>query len=176
MRIRPPRHTDDTFTEFVADRSARLIAHAELLCGDRDQARDIVQNTLVRAYVRWRHIEHDDPYGYVHRSVTNAVTDHWRQAHRRYERATDEVPEVPVPDDTTVEDRRTLLAALDRLTPRERAVVVLRHLDDHPERDVADMLDVSVGTVKATCFRALRKLRVILDDVIQADPTDALKE
>ncbi|GAA0813989.1 DNA-directed RNA polymerase sigma-70 factor [Spirilliplanes yamanashiensis] len=151
----------------MANRSGRLIAYAELLCGDRDQARDIVQTALVRAYTRWRHIEHDDPYGYVHRSVTNAVTDHWRKAHRRYEQPVDEIPDVPTPDDTTIEDRRTLLAALARLTPRERAVVVLRHLDDHPERDVADMLNVSVGTVKATCFRALRKLRVI----ISAEPT-----
>lgn len=167
MMIGSTGRSDDTFSAFVADRSGRLIAHAELLCGDQEQARDIVQTTLVRAYVRWRQIEHDDPYGYVHRAVTNAVTDHWRTAHRRYERTVDEMPEVPGPDDTTIEDRRTLFAALERLTPRERAVVVLRHLDDHPERDVADMLNVSVGTVKATCFRALRKLRVIMS----AEPT-----
>lgn len=176
MRIRSSRDSDDSFTAFVADRSGRLIAQAELLCGNQDQARDIVQNTLVRAYVRWRHIEHDDPYGYLHRAVANAVTDHWRSARRRYERTTDELPEVPIADDTTIEDRRTLFAALEHLTPRERAVVVLRHLDDHPERDVADMLSISIGTVKSTCSRALRKLRVILDDDADHSPSSPPNE
>jgi RNA polymerase sigma-70 factor (sigma-E family) len=164
MRIRRRRHDDDTFIAFVATRSGRLIAHAELLCGHHEQARDIVQTVLVRAYRRWRHIEHDDPYGYMHRAVTNAVTDWWRTAHQRHEEPVDVLPDSQVGPDDAFEDRRALLDALDRLTSRERTIVVLRYLDDCSERDTAETLGVSLGTVKSTCSRALRKLRVTLGD------------
>ncbi|MEU4160781.1 SigE family RNA polymerase sigma factor [Actinoplanes sp. NPDC026670] len=169
MKIRRRRHNDETFIDFVAQRSGRLVAHAELLCGNHEQARDIVQSVLVRAYQRWRHIEHDDPYGYVHRAVTNAVTDWWRTAHQRHEQPVGELPDQPATPENTVEDRRALLAALDRLTSRERTIVVLRYLDDCSERDTAEALGVSLGTVKSTCSRALRKLRVVLTD--EAPPT-----
>ena len=57
-----------------------------------------------------------------------------------------------------------MLAALRQLTRRERAVVVLRYLDDRTEADVAHMLQMGVGTVKATSHKALRKLRRELQD------------
>ncbi|GAB2626895.1 DNA-directed RNA polymerase sigma-70 factor [Paractinoplanes abujensis] len=167
MRFRRGRDTDESFTAFVATRSHRLIAHAELLCGHREQARDIVQSVLTRAYLRWSRIEHDDPYGYVQRSVTNAVTDWWRTGHQRHERPVDVVPDAPAGPDNALEDRRSLLAALDLLTGRERAVVVLRYFDDHTERDVAKILGISVGTVKSTCHTALRKMRIALDDEVR---------
>lgn len=159
-------HTDETFVTFVATRSPRLIAYAELLCGNHEQARDIVQTVLTRAYPRWRHIFHNDPYGYLCRGVTNAVTDWWRSAYRRHENPVDDLPESPGTAATTLtfEDRDVLLAALSRLTTRERTIVVLRYLDDHTERDVAAMLSISHGTVKSTCHTALRKMRVALDD------------
>ncbi|AEV85036.1 RNA polymerase sigma factor sigW [Actinoplanes sp. SE50] len=164
MRVRQRRHTDETFSAFVAARSGRLIAHAELLCGHHEQARDIVQSALVRAYRRWQHIEQDDPYGYLHRAVTNAVIDWWRTAHQRHEQPVDVLPDLPPVMENTVEDRHSLLAALDALAPRERAVVVLRYLDDYTERETAEALGVTLGTVKSTCFRALRKLRVSFAD------------
>lgn len=172
---RQGRHTDESFVTFVATRSHRLITHAELLCGNHEQARDIVQTVLTRAYLRWERIRHDDPYGYLCRAVTNAVTDWWRTAHRRHESPVDTVPEALHPAErVTFEDRDVLLAALNRLTTRERAIVVLRYLDDHTERDVAAMLGISHGTVKSTCHTALRKMRVVLDtqaeDDLTADP------
>jgi DNA-directed RNA polymerase specialized sigma24 family protein len=56
------RSADDAFTDFVTARSAWLIAHAEMLCGNPEQARDVVQTVLMRAYPRWRRIEREDPY------------------------------------------------------------------------------------------------------------------
>jgi RNA polymerase sigma-70 factor (sigma-E family) len=167
MQIRRRRHTDETFTTFVAARSGRLVAHAELLCGSHEQARDIVQNALVRAYQRWSHIEQDDPYGYVQRAVINAVTDWWRTAHQRHERPVDVLPDAPMAVDTSFEDRGVLLAALGRLTQRERSVVVLRYFDDCTEQDVARALGISTGTVKSTCHTALRKMRVALGDEVR---------
>jgi RNA polymerase sigma-70 factor (sigma-E family) len=172
MMIGRGRHTDESFVAFVAARSGRLIAQAELLCGNHEQARDIVQTVLTRVYPRWRRIEHEDPYGYLSRAVTNAVTDWWRTAHRRYEQPAETLPEHPATDHTAVfEDRQTLLAALGQLTPRERAVVVLRYLDDRTERDVAEMLGITPGTVKSTCHKALRKMRVAVTAATPAGRT-----
>lgn len=158
--------TDESFAAFVAARSGRLIAHAELLCGHAEQARDIVQTVLTRAYPRWHRIEHDDPYGYLLRAVTNAVTDWWRRAHRRHESpASESLPEPSAPDPIgAFEDRQVLRGLLARLTARERAIVVLRHLDDRSEREVADLLGIGVGSVKSTCHKALRKLRVAVSE------------
>jgi RNA polymerase sigma-70 factor (sigma-E family) len=158
------RRADDSFIAFVAARSGRLIAHAEMLCGNPDQARDVVQTVLMRAYPRWRRIERDDPYAYVSRAVTNAVTDWWRRSHRRHEHSTNELPEQVLDAPTTFEDREAVTQALALLTPRERAVVVLRYLEEMTEREVADTLGISLGTVKSTCHKALRKMRVRLDD------------
>ncbi|MEH0819240.1 MULTISPECIES: SigE family RNA polymerase sigma factor [unclassified Micromonospora] len=163
---------DESFAAFVATRSGRLVAHAYLLCGDTEQARDIVQGVLVRAYRRWGRIERDDPYAYVAAAVANAVTDWWRIAHRRYETPTAAVPEkAGAAAFGAVDDRQALLAALRHLTRRERAVIVLRYLDDRTEADVAHMLQMRVGTVKATCHRALRKMRRELQD----SPLDGLR-
>jgi RNA polymerase sigma-70 factor (sigma-E family) len=155
-----PRSEDDEFIAFVASRSGRLVAQAELLCGDHEQARDIVQNALARAYARWHRIEHDDPYGYVSRCIVNAVTDHWRLPYRRRERAHADLPEAPQPETgLSFEDRDELMTALAALTPRERTVIVLRHLDDRSEATVAEMLGVTTGTVKTLSHRGLKKLR-----------------
>jgi RNA polymerase sigma-70 factor (sigma-E family) len=156
--------TEDSFIAFVTASSGRLIAHAEMLCGNAEQARDVVQTVLMRAYPRWRRIEQEDPYAYVARAVGNAVTDWWRRSHRRHERPTGELPEQPLDPPTTYEDRETVIRALALLTPRERAVVVLRYLEEQTEREVADTLGVTLGTVKSTCHKALRKMRVSFDD------------
>jgi RNA polymerase sigma-70 factor (sigma-E family) len=165
------RRTDESFAAFVSAGSARLIAHAELLCGDRERARDIVQTVLTRAYPHWRKIERDDPYAYLYRAVTNAVTDWWRKAHRRHEQSVDAVPESADRGDLAgvLETRRLLLDAMRTLTLRERSVVVLRYLHDRTEQDTARVLGISTGTVKSTCHRALRKLRCAID----AEPTRA---
>jgi RNA polymerase sigma factor (sigma-70 family) len=58
-----------------------------------------------------------------------------------------------------VELRPVLLAALDTLSPQQRAIVVLRYFDDHSEAEVADLLGVSPGTVKSTASRGVARLR-----------------
>jgi len=171
MKQRSDSGRDDEFVAFVAARSGRLVAQAELLCGDREQARDIVQNALARAYPRWHRIEHSDPYGYVSRSIVNAVIDHWRMPYRRRERAYAELPETPEPEaGISFEERDELMAALKVLTPRERAVIVLRHLDDCSEATVAEMLGVTTGTVKTLSHRALKKLRRQLSGTFDGHP------
>jgi RNA polymerase sigma-70 factor (sigma-E family) len=137
---------------------------AWLLTGDRHRADELVQQTLVRTYIAWPRARTDDPMAYARRVMANARTDTWRK-HRR---------EVPLVDDDTSTDRAitsqehhlterdALVHALRQLSPRRRRVVVLRYLMDLSEREVADDLNVSVGTVKSTAARGLAELRTLL--------------
>ena len=154
------------FEAFVRERSRVLLRTAHLLTGDLGHAEDILQLTYERLARKWPTLT-GDPEAYVRRSLVNASTDRWRRRSRRV----DEDPG-PLMDEGTNDDphagvdlRMDLLAALARLPARQRAVMVLRFLDDLPERDVADAPGCSVGTVKSTTHKALRRLREHHDDV-----------
>lgn len=150
---------DPSFELFVAARSRHLLHAAHLLTGDRHRAEDLLQTALTRAYLRWDRIDSDDPEGYVRRTMVNAHTDWWRKKPWR-EQATDEVPEVEVADATGSYDTRdAVLAALATLTPRQRAVVVLRYYEGLSEAEIAAALGCSAGTVKSAASRAMTKLR-----------------
>jgi RNA polymerase sigma-70 factor (sigma-E family) len=151
---------DEEFVEFAQATSRRLIHAAYLMTGDRHQAEDAAQTALVRTYAAWPRVRRQDAYAYARRVLVNHVTDGWRRPVR--EQATGDLPERPAGGDVAEEvaGRQWLLAALAGLTPRERAVIVLRHYFDLSEAAVAGELDVTVGTVKSMNFRALAKLRV----------------
>jgi len=129
---------DEEFTAFMRSASPGLGRVAWLLCGDVHQAEELVQHALVRTYVAWLRARARDPYAYARRVLANQRIDTWR--HRRRE------------------------VLVDLLTPRQRRVVVLRHLMDLSERQVADDLGIGVGTVKSTASRALARLRAELAD------------
>ncbi|OXM71161.1 SigE family RNA polymerase sigma factor [Amycolatopsis vastitatis] len=151
---------DEEFAEFVRVSSARLTHAAYLLTGDRHQAEDAAQTAFTRTYAAWSRVRHKDAYGYARTVLVNHVIDGWRRPIREY--ATEVLPEQQdrLDVDKAVTQRAWLTAVLEKLTDRERAVVVLRHFFDLPEADVARELGVSVGTVKSTNSRALAKLRV----------------
>jgi RNA polymerase sigma-70 factor (sigma-E family) len=158
--------TDGDFTEFVRAYSTRLLRFAEMLCGERHQAEDLVQHALMRCYPKWQRIE-GDPLAYVRRAVVNRFMS---QARRRWNRERVADPQQPGWDSREVadfapgvQDREAVLAALAVLTARERAVVVLRYSQDLSEADTAAALGIATGTVKSTCARALGKLRLSPD-------------
>ncbi|MBB4760990.1 SigE family RNA polymerase sigma factor [Amorphoplanes digitatis] len=163
------RRGDDEFVEFAQANSARLQRAAYLLTGDRHQAEDAAQAALVRVYAAWGRVRRKDPYAYTRTVLANLITDQWRRPMREY--ATEQLPEQPLPRDLAddVARRRWLIGALQALSPRERAVVVLRHFFDATEVDVARELDISLGTVKSLNSRALAKLRVSIPSPRRAE-------
>jgi RNA polymerase sigma-70 factor (sigma-E family) len=163
------RRGDDEFVEFARASSARLQRAAYLLTGDRHQAEDAAQAALVRVYAAWGRVRRKDPYAYARTVLANLVTDQWRRPIREY--ATEQMPERPLPHDLAddVTRRRWLIGALQALSPRERAVVVLRHFFDVTEVDVARELNLSLGTVKSLNSRALAKLRVSIPSPRRAE-------
>ena len=162
------RAADEEFTAFVAAHQADLLRTAWLLVGDAHRAEELTQQALVRTYAAWSRAGAGDPLAYARRVLVNLRTDSWRR--RRREVLVDELPEDAAglgahpARDTAADhaDRDRLVRALAALTPKQRRVVVLRHLVGLPEADVADHLGVSVGTVKSTSSRALALLREAL--------------
>jgi RNA polymerase sigma-70 factor (sigma-E family) len=148
------------FVAFVEARSPRLLRTAYLLCRDWTQAEDLLQTALVRAWRAWGRVgEHPDAY--VSRVLVNTHLS-WRRRLWWRELPTDTPPETVVPDDEIgmTDERAVLWAALGRLPPRQRAVLVLRFFEDLPESVVAEILNCSIGTVKSQSSKALAKLRI----------------
>ncbi|MFJ6200015.1 SigE family RNA polymerase sigma factor [Micromonospora sp. NPDC092111] len=149
---------DEEFVEFARVASGRLVHAAFLMTGNHHQAEDAAQTALVRTYASWSRIRDNDAYGYARKVLVNHLVDGWRRPIREY--PSDDLPEQrrgDVADEVVT--RRWLHDILAALSPRERAIVVLRYYFDLPEAQVARELDVSVGTVKSTSSRALEKLR-----------------
>jgi RNA polymerase sigma-70 factor (sigma-E family) len=142
-----------------------LLRFAWLLCGDQHQAEDVVAEAFARVFTQWRRGKVSEPYAYLRRAVVNEVTSRGRrrllearEEHRRLGRG-----RVDRPLDDVVAERDVVVRALRQLPLRQRAVLVLRFYDDLPEREVADILGLSVGTVKSHTARGLERLRAELE-------------
>jgi RNA polymerase sigma-70 factor (sigma-E family) len=148
-----------SFEDFVVARSRQLQRTAYLLTRDHHLAQDLVQTTYARVWPHWSRIT-DDPTAYVRRVMVNTYTSWWRRKWRG------ETPTEQMPDDgrptgqDQVDDRTMLMGALGRLPARQRAIVVLRFLEDLSESETAEIMGCSIGNVKSQASRALAKLRV----------------
>jgi RNA polymerase sigma-70 factor (sigma-E family) len=169
----------EAFRAYVAGRSPALLRTAYLLNGHRGDAEDQLQTALAKTYQAWDRIrEREALDGYVRRVMVNTQTSRWRRR-RVEEYPTDVLPERrsdrDATDDVALHD--ALGSALAALPKRQRAMVVLRYYEDLSEAETADVLGVSVGTVKSTTSRALMKLRDsagLRDDPRTALPSGAL--
>ena len=152
---------DPGFRDYVAARTPSLLRTAYLLTGNVADAEDLVQAALAKTYVAWDRIEDRGALdGYVRRAMVNTHISWWRRR-RLEEFPTDEIPDRAVADHSGRSDLQdTLRRAVDRLPQRMRAAVVLRFYEDMTEAEVADVLGVSLGTVKSTVSRAVAKLRI----------------
>lgn len=119
----------------------------------------------------WPAASAGDPLAYARRTLANARIDSWRKLRRETLTAPEDMPEGAQGSMATAQaDRDQLVRALALLTTRQRRVVVLRHLVGMTETEVARDLGVSVGTVKTTASRGLRRLRVLLEQPADSGP------
>ncbi|MGV9765349.1 SigE family RNA polymerase sigma factor [Micromonospora tulbaghiae] len=160
----------ESFREFVVQRSPALSRTAYLLTGDHQLAEDLLQSALARSYRHWRRIREGDPEAYVRRVMYHQQVSWWRR--RRVAERLDATPAErgggDHTDDTAL--RLSVVAALRRLTARQRAVVVLRYYEDLTEAQVAEVLGCSVGTVKRHGHDAVRRLRDLVPDLLDRTP------
>jgi RNA polymerase sigma-70 factor (sigma-E family) len=144
------------FEQYVRSRHADLRRLAFLLCGDWQTADDLVQTALIRCERRWALITATDAHAYVRQAVVNTAST-WRVRRRLHRPLTELESVAAVPD--AADDRLAVLAALARLPISQRQVLVLRYWEDLSEKEIADVLGVSPGTVKSRASRALATLR-----------------
>lgn len=151
---------DARLSDYVRGQWPSLVRYATLLCGDAVEAEELVQSALVRVALRWPFVhDKDNPDGYVKRAIVRGRINGWRGV-GRHETVVSVLPESAVADGSTAFDQRDAIRrALATLPPRQRAVVVLRYLDDRTEQETAAILGCSVGTVKSQTHKALAKLR-----------------
>jgi len=152
---------DPTFRDYVRSRSRALLHTAYLLTGNRADAEDLVQSALAKTYLAWDRIEDRGALdGYVRRAMVNTHISWWRRR-RLEEFPTDEIPDRAVVDQSVSSElQESLRRAIDRLPERMRTAVMLRYYEDMTEAEVAEVLGVSLGTVKSTVSRAVAKLRI----------------
>jgi RNA polymerase sigma-70 factor (sigma-E family) len=157
---------DEEFTAFVESAATRLRRTAYLMCRDWHLAQDLTQQTFTKMYAAWGRIRTGTNLdGYSRRVLMNLVFD------RHQRRSGSEIVLAELPDRSdpaaaagTPELRLALVDALATLTVEDRAVLVLRHAEDHSVDTVATILGVSVSVVKMRNARALARLRSLLGE------------
>jgi len=152
---------DDDFSAYAAEAWPRLYRRAFLLAGQHADAEDLAQQALIRARRHWAKVARaSSPDAYVTKILTNVFLSSRKSARvsREVLRAVPEVSTETPPSPI----RGDLWPYLLDLAPRQRAVLVLRFYEDLTEREVAEMLGISVGTVKSTTHKALAHLRATL--------------
>jgi RNA polymerase sigma-70 factor (sigma-E family) len=150
---------EESFRRWAGERQLALLRTAVLLTGDHHRAEDLVQEALAKVALRWRRLATGNPEAYARQIMVRDNISWWRKRHGEVVGGAS-VTSATVADTAGASERRILLdQALAQLTPRQRAVVVLRYFDDLTERDTADVMGVAVGTVKSQTSLALRRLR-----------------
>ena len=154
----------ETFEAFVDARGDALWRSAWFLTGDVHLAEDLVQSALLKAWPKWDRVGSVGFESYVRRVLFTTYIAWWR---RRWngESPTSDLPERSTGDESDATVRRhELMDALAQLPRGQRAVVVLRWLEDLSEAQTADLLGCSIGTVKSQAARAMASLRAALAD------------
>ncbi|MFH9606485.1 SigE family RNA polymerase sigma factor [Streptomyces sp. NPDC017448] len=149
------------FTAYVQERRASLYAAAYHLTGDRFEAEDLLQSALFSTYRAWDRISDKAAVGgYLRRTMTNLHISAWRRR-KLNEYPTEELPETVGDTDAMrgTELRAVLWQALARLPELQRTMLVLRYYEGRTDPEIASILDISVGTVKSSIWRSLRRLR-----------------
>ena len=149
------------FTAYVRERRASLYATAYHLTGDRYEAEDLLQSALFSTYRAWDRISDKAAVGgYLRRTMTNLHISAWRRR-KLNEYPTEELPETAHDQDAMrgTELRAVLWQALAGLPELQRTMLVLRYYEGRTDPEIADILNISVGTVKSSIWRSLRRLR-----------------
>ena len=158
------------FDELFREEYPKLVALGVSMSGDRETARELAQETMIRAHDHWDRLEsYEAPQAWLRRVMSNLLIDHHRS--RAAERvAVDRLRRRPAAgDEIPLPSRWAELIA--PLTPLQRVVATLYYGEDLSVDDVADTLDISAGTVKSTLSKVRRRLRRVRSDGWEEEST-----
>src|SRR4051794_40155826 len=150
------------FRDWAAARQGAMFRTALLLTGHRQDAEDLLQVALAKLALKWSRVAAGgSPDAYVRRILYHELVSWRRLARHRREHVSPDAGDLGVTADSTPASalRLALAQALATLTPRQRAVIVLRFYSDLPETEIAEILSCSVGTVRSQTHRTLARLR-----------------
>lgn len=151
---------DADFSSYMHARQPSLLRTAYLLTGDRHTAEDLVQTAFAKLYLAWDKVrDRGSLDGYVRRILINEHNSLWRRAWKKREHASERLPEGGHTDQYDTGSSGELWDLVQTLPRRARAVVVLRYYEEMSEAETAQVLGISVGTVKSQASRALATLR-----------------
>ena len=179
MRFLHRRSTeeDEDFVEFVNEVSSRLRQTAYLLCGSRDDAKDLVQEALERACRKWHRIAvTDSPEAYVRQIMVNLANDRWRRIGRQRESEHALAAQRADPGDEygQLDLRNHLTELLEDLPIRMRTIIVLRYFHDMDDARIADVLGITPSSVRSQLSRGLARLRAAVQQA-DADSADGAR-
>lgn len=164
----------EAFRELVESYSPKLFRLAYRITGDEQTAEDAVQETFLRAYRSLGRFDARSQFGtWLHRIAVNAALELVRKQQRhpaRHEEKEEPLPSpAPGPDRIalSLEVERAVRAALDDLSPMERTAFVLRHFEERSIAEICDQLGLGVSAGKQAVFRAVKKLRRVLEPLVQ---------
>lgn len=176
---------ESAFDTLVRRHQQRMFAVAYRITGNREDARDVTQEALIKAYQKIGHWQPTGSFrGWLSRLTANTAID----LHRKKVRAGlvaygDDTVMHRTPDESPTRNTVTAVAAgeiddrvqeaLSLLSESQRAVFVMRHYDGMQLNEIADVLGCSAGSVKVHLFRALRKLRDALKDLYEVEGEEA---
>jgi RNA polymerase sigma-70 factor (ECF subfamily) len=162
---RARRGDHDAFAALAGAALARLDAAARLIVRDRELARDVVQDTLLRAWRDLPGLRDPDRFdAWLYRLLTHAAIDEARRRRRRVVEVELAPIDTPSPDPTSgLVDRDQIARAFGRLSPEQRAVIVLCYYLDLPLPEAAASLGVPLGTVTSRLHRAVDAMRAALE-------------
>jgi RNA polymerase sigma-70 factor, ECF subfamily len=166
----------DAFAALAGAAISRLDGAAWLILRDPEQAKDAVQNALVRAWRDLPTLRDPDRFdAWLNRLVVNACIDEARRLRRHRMDVELHVIEAPTPErvEAAIADRDQLERGFRRLTPDQRAILVLQHYNGLSLAEIADVLGIPIGTAGSRLHHATRALRAALDaDARTDDPKE----
>ncbi|QEG38779.1 RNA polymerase sigma factor [Roseimaritima ulvae] len=169
----------EAFGRLVQTHQDRLFGAMLQVTRSAEEAEDVVQEAFVRAYVKLHTFQRNSRFfTWLYRIAFNSAL-----SRRRRKRATisldqtrevtgiEPIDVVDAPDERMLQGERVNMvrAALDRLSDEHRAIMVLRELENHAYEDIAEILEISIGTVRSRLNRARTQLRQTLEAMRQAE-------
>lgn len=155
---------DAEFVEYVRARQQTLLRAAYLVCGDAGLAERLVRTALVRLARQWDEVRDEQPDAVVRRVLYRDAVASWRRREALHggTAPAGEEGATETWESEDIERRLEVMRALGTLTPRQRAVVVLRHFEERSDEEAADVLGCSVAVVREEADDALLRLRAAL--------------
>ena len=149
---------DHSFEDFFELEQERLLRLLWMVTGSLQEAEDIVQDAFLRVWERWSQVSPmESPTGYLHNAAMNIFRNRYRRARLGLRKAIGADP--PIDAFGSAEDRISVSSALGRLTPKQRAALVLTDLLGYPADEAGQMLGVRGSTVRSLSSSARAALR-----------------